>query len=294
MKTLIGEGNTPLTISKSGKLWFKHEHLNPSGSFKDRESAHVFQTLHQSSIKQVSIASSGNAAISACLYGKYFGITVHCIVSSQVPAKKIQAIESLGGKIIQISGYYKDSYEWLIKNPISNAINITSGQFPDRELGNTPITKEIYAAGLTPDYIIVPVGNGSLLAGIHAGLSPNKKIPQLIGVEVKNFAPVAEAIRLEKTSHTIQQPPHSIADAGIAAQKAYCSAQCINALKATKGYMIEIEESEILPAMHHLLAEGCVLEPSSACILPAFQRLQERENLQSKTVLALLTGSGRK
>lgn len=305
---ILGEGNTPIIRSKYiakelgiKNLWLKNEGLNPSGSFKDRESVYVFNRLKRQNVKKsVSIASSGNAAISACLYGKHFDVEVHCIVSEKIAQEKRELIQLLGGILHVIPGYYKESYEWLVQNPISNAINITSGQYYGRELGNVPLLNEIYSDGVLADIIVMPVGNGSLLSGVFKGLEKLKKegcikkYPQLIGVEVMNFAPVAEAIRQGRDSIEIKERPISIADAGMAAQKAYCSEKCIAALKATNGKIVEIEEESILPALYDLLQEGIFVEPSSACVIAALRKLNKERCLPDGNIVSILTGSGQK
>lgn len=302
-ETILGEGNTPLlkpnSISQQfgfSSLYLKNEMVNPTGSFKDRESAYVFSKLLSPwTSKKIAIASSGNAAISACAYSVHFGKTCICYISDQVPQEKIDLIILLGGETKKIPGYYKDVYEYLINNLPENTINITSGQLDSRENGNIPMVEEIYASGITPDAIIIPVGNGSLLYGIFKGLQKLmmngiiKSYPQLIGVEMFGYAPVAEAIRQGKAWVTIADPPDSIADAGIAAQKAYCSAEAIFALKETKGFMVEIHEEDLQGALKAILKEGLVAEPSSACVIAALKYLPD---FKEKMLVAILSGSG--
>ncbi|MFA5829998.1 MAG: pyridoxal-phosphate dependent enzyme [Candidatus Gracilibacteria bacterium] len=302
-ETILGEGKTPLIESRSisqqfgfSSLYLKNEMVNPTGSFKDRESAYVFSRLLSPwTSKKIAIASSGNAAISACAYSAYFGKTCLCYVSDKIPQGKIDLITLLGGQIKKIPGSYEDVYEYLIDNLPENAINITSGQLDSRENGNIPIVEEIYASGIKPEAIIIPVGNGSLLYGIFKGLQKLmmngiiKSYPQLIGVEMLGYAPVAEAIRQGKAWVAIAESPDSIADAGIAAQKAYCSAEAIFALKETKGFMVEIHEEDLQGALKAILKEGLVAEPSSACVVAALKYLPD---FKEKTLVAILSGSG--
>ena len=132
--TILGEGNTPVVklnylenIFGIQNVWSKNEFQNPSGSFKDRESAFVFSKLHKRGIKSAAIASSGNAAISACLYANYFGIKLSCYLSSNSCTKKQAILKSLGAELNLVNGYYKDVYEHLVST--SDLVNITSGQF---------------------------------------------------------------------------------------------------------------------------------------------------------------------
>ena len=69
----IGECNTPLIESKKYKnCYFKDETRNPSGCFKDRENAVLMPYLIENGISKLCVASSGNAALSASLYGRLY------------------------------------------------------------------------------------------------------------------------------------------------------------------------------------------------------------------------------
>lgn len=305
LDSVLGEGNTPLTLShfinskfKIKKLFFKNEMFNPTGSFKDRGTAHVFGTLlKDSSIKKVAIASSGNAAISACAYAQLFNIECICFVSDHISHSKSQLIQALGGDLQVVPGYYSDVYKYLVDNLPSDTLNITPGQFVGHENGNMAIVEEIYQKSKDIDYIIVPVGNGSLLYGIYKGLLLLKvrgvieQFPRIVGVEVKDNAPVAEAIRRKKDYFEVAKIPDSIGDAGIAAQCAYCSPKAISALKETDGFMVEIEESDLYWAGKDLIQEGILCEPTSASVVAALKYIPD---IAGKNVVAVITGSGLK
>lgn len=84
----LGEGGTPLVLaSKVGgnigveKTWLKCDHLNPSGSFKDRSAAVGVAWALEQGYSGVICASSGNAAGAAAAYAARAGLPVYLVVS---------------------------------------------------------------------------------------------------------------------------------------------------------------------------------------------------------------------
>lgn len=169
LDSVLGEGNTPLTVSRFirakfriKQLFFKNEIFNPTGSFKDRGMAHVFGTLLKDSpVRKVAIASSGNASISVCAYSQFFNIECTCFVSDHIPYSKSQLIQALGGNLRFVSGYYRDVYQYLADNFSSDTLNITPGQFVGHENGDMAIVEEIYEKIRVFDKNVVTVITGS-------------------------------------------------------------------------------------------------------------------------------------
>lgn len=305
-ESILGEGNTPLIKSdflkkKFGikELMFKNEMTNPTGSFKDRETSYVVsRLLPKFGCKNIAVASSGNAAISASTFALKMYLKCTCYVSNKVPIEKINFLKLLGTDIKVVKGYYKDTYEYLVDNLKEDTMNITSGQLIDRENGCISIIEEVYDKGFRPDLIVAPVGNGSLLYGLYKGLIKIKnqkiiegRLPILYGVEIIGNAPIAEAMKQGKDWVSIKKKPRSIADAGIAAQNAYCSPKTIFALRQTLGSIIEIKEEDLYWAMNDIIREGLLPEPTSVSVVSALKYVK---NLENKKVLLILTGSGQK
>src|SRR3989344_2723487 len=80
-KYTLGEGNTPiLKFNRFGKihgfnnLYVKNEMTNPTGCFKDRETAVVINLAEESGKNKLAVVSSGNAAVSAAAYSNAAGL----------------------------------------------------------------------------------------------------------------------------------------------------------------------------------------------------------------------------
>ena len=99
----LGERGTPLVLaSKVGRMfgvektWFKCDHLNPSGSFKDRSAAAGVAWALEQGYPGVICASSGNAAGASATYAARAGLPVYLVVSSRAPKSNLGAAAAHG------------------------------------------------------------------------------------------------------------------------------------------------------------------------------------------------------
>ena len=81
-------------------LWVKHEELNPTGSFKDRESAVVLAVALEKGIDSVYVASSGNAAVSTAAYAQKARLACVCYVPEKTSIEKKALITLYGAGIV--------------------------------------------------------------------------------------------------------------------------------------------------------------------------------------------------
>ncbi len=102
----LGEGGTPLVpIRLDGRrVYFKCEHLNPAGSFKDRGTAVLVSGLRAVGVEQAVEDSSGNAGASFAAYAARAGIRATVFVPDSASAIKRRQIESYGANLVRILG----------------------------------------------------------------------------------------------------------------------------------------------------------------------------------------------
>lgn len=294
----MGEGNTPLVWSERFGVWIKHEEQNPTGCFKDRESAVVVSRAIALGYKKIVVVSSGNAALSTAAYAQKVGLDCIAYVPEKTTLAKKNLIKLFGATICEIPGFYEDVYRYVVDNPIDGAWNVTSGQNPWRVEGNKSIAYEIVdQLGHSPDMVVVPAGNGGCLAGIWRGffemfeVNIIDKIPTMIGVQVEGAAPLQQAIMKKKQWVNLGDVPDSVAE-GIVAAESYCSPKAVEAIMASGGEVIVVSDREIVEAMKNLIEkESIVTEPTSAA---AFAGLKKLNYHQGSEIVVINTGSGMK
>lgn len=299
-----GEGSTDLAHLKSlgahfgmSNLYAKMEDQNPTGCFKDRESAVVMSAAIEKGIKKVNIVSSGNAALSTAAYAQKAGIECVCYVPEKTSHEKIILMELYGATVVKIPGFYEDVYRHVADmNP--EGWNVTSGQCEYRTEGDKTIAYEVWEQlGGVPDVFIVPSGNGSSLHGIWKGfkelegLGLISTLPQMISVQIEGASPIKTALAQNKDFVVLGDIEDSIAE-GIVVQESYCSPGAVAALKESGGYVIEVNDQEIVTALKSVIKlESLVPEPTTAAVYAALPKL---DLPKSAKVVCLNTGSGMK
>ncbi len=302
----LDEGNTLLKKFENLNKYFsgveifgKMENLNPTGSFKDRETVVAINVAKAQKIKKVGVISSGNAALSVACYAKKAKLKCVCFVPKKVSKRKLKLIESFGAKVVKKAGFFEDVYKNVIDNE-KNIYHLSAGQNCFRDLGSQEISFEIFekfGKDNMPDKIVVPAGNGCLLYSIYRGFevlkkdNKIKKIPQMIGVQMKNASPIKKALEKKELYCELKNIKDSIAE-GIVALESYCSPKAILALKKTKGFVVEVTDNEIKKWDKIIQKkESIFLEPTAVTVFPAVKKLKLKKG---EKVVLILTGSKKK
>jgi threonine synthase len=247
--------------------------------------------------KKLLIVSSGNAASSAAIYAAKAGLDCLCVILKKTHQIKKETLKIAGGKVKEFSGSYEDAYHFFSDHPLKGYWNITSGKNPLRIEGNKIIAFELFEELGVPDKIVVPVGNGSLLYGIWKGfdelkkLKMIKKMPQMIGVQVKGAAPLKKALETGKDYVILKNIKDSIAE-GIVAEESYCSPKAIKAVKESKGDVIVVTDKEIKQALADIITtESLQPEPTSAAVYAALPKIKIKPK---EKVVCIQTGAGQR
>ncbi|WP_324735537.1 pyridoxal-phosphate dependent enzyme [Thermococcus sp. SY098] len=269
------------------KVLFKLEYLMPSGSFKDRGTYVTIAKLKEEGIKEISIDSSGNAAISFALFGKAERIKVHVFIPEHTSRGKKRILKLLGAEVHEIKGSRMEVH-WKARE-FKDAFYISHWYNPYFLEGTKIVAYEIFEQIGDVDYALVPTGSGTLFLGLYKGFKELKdfgkaKMPKLIAVQAEGYESLCR--RSEQKSKLAE---------GIAIPEPPRKEQMLKALKETEGFCISVGDSEIDRAFNDLISMGFLVEPTSAVVFAAFKKLLERGEFEKGSkVLLPLTGSGLK
>ena len=102
----LGEGEIPIAALQieGRKVHFKCEHLNPTGSFKDRGSVILVSALKAMGVEEAVEDSSGNAGASFAAYAARAGIHARVFVPSSASGPKQAQIQAYGAEIVRVPG----------------------------------------------------------------------------------------------------------------------------------------------------------------------------------------------
>ena len=291
----LEEGGTPLIKSKVYEnLLYKCEHLNPTGSFKDRGSALEVSKAIEFGAGEVVCASTGNMGASVAAYASRGGIKATIYVPDETLGNKIKQIRAYGADIRIVKGDYTRAMN-LAKRAYERDGIYLLGDYTYRGEGEKSVGFEIMDQTY-PDYIISPIGNGTLLHGLWKGMKEMKlvglinRLPKLVGVQAKGCNTVVKAFEnnLDRIEPVL---PKTKAEA-IACGDPIDGMNALTALKESEGMGIALPDKEIASARRELAREGIFAELSGAASLAAFKRLSSE--LKDSKVLLLVTGHGLK
>lgn len=178
-------GNTPLLAihfhykGKRRTIFAKAEHLNLSGSIKDRMALHIISTAYrEGTIKKgdtIVEATSGNTGISFSAIGHAFGNPVHIFIPNWMSSERISLIESYGARVTLVSrdeGGFVGAIEMCKEFKSEHDKVFLSHQFsnhanPDAHYLTTApeIWTQLAQVGFRPDAFVAGVGTGGTIMG---------------------------------------------------------------------------------------------------------------------------------
>lgn len=295
----LGEGNTPLIPVNFQKkqLMFKCEHLNPTGSYKDRGSVALVSFLKDRNVTEVIEDSSGNAGVSLSAYTSKAGIKATIYIPESTSVIKKKQIQAYGSDLQIIHGTRTDAAEAVIKAASQGSVYASHAYMPFGLSGIATTSWEIFEElGEPPGSIICPVGHGGALLGMYYGFmalrksNRLKKMPLMCGVQTRACAPISEAFSSgEEVSPTRIKHP-TVAE-GICVGAPVRGQTLLNLCRVEGGRFYFAEEKEIMGSLKELAEEGFFVEPTSAVVWPVLKR---HIHDFPEPIVIILTGSGLK
>lgn len=306
----LGEGNTPIIRSKlhGSSLVYKLDHLNPTGSFKDRGVSVSVSVARQMGARGIVVSSSGNASSATAAYAARAGLPcIVCIPSHTSPSKVAQA-RAHGAELLLIDGNFSNSYRKAREIARESGYVNTTSTFlnPYNLEGDKMVAYELLEQlGRVPEAILVPTGSGPLVAGVMKGFEELRRqgktdsLPKMVAVQVESCAPIVEAFdRGEKEvrawTRKIRTAAQGISDPliGYAGDGTYT----LDIVRRSGGWAIALNEDEVAESVSLLATrEGFYLEPTGAVGLGAYMKLRASGRLAADALtVCMLTGHGLK
>ena len=285
-------------------LWIKDDTRNPSGSTKDRASALVVAKAIEYGRDTVAAASTGNAATALAATAAAAGIRAVLFVPASAPEAKLIQMLAYGAEVVRINGTYDEAFElcmqacqrfgWYNRNTALNPFTIE---------GKKTAALEIAAsmAPESPDAVVVPVGDGVILAGLAKGFADLHKggliakLPRLIAVQPEGSAAIVTALNTDQRDVQTVVNATSVADS-LVVETPRNARLCLRQIRASGGGAIAVGDHDIVAAIAELAATtGIFAEPAAAASLAGL-RTSLKEGLVDATerIVLLVTGNGLK
>ena len=301
----LGEGGTPLLdVEWQGRpVLFKMESICPTGSFKDRGASTLVTALRGIGIRRVVEDSSGNAGASLAAYTARAGIECELCVPHTVTGPKLAQMDFHGAEVIEIKGRreYASLAAWAAS--AHGALYASHVFNPFFLAGIETLAYELWEQlhRRAPESVVLPVGNGILLLGLHQGFERLRNAglierrPRLIAVQAQACQPIYEAFHGGREN--VEPATLALtAASGIAICKPARGGQILAAIRASGGTVLSVSEQEIRDTRNKLARRGFYVEDTSAVAVAALAQLPPGSAGAGdpEQIVVVLTGHGLK
>ena len=295
----LGEGDTPLVWAEvlGRRIAFKCEFINPSGSFKDRGSAVLAAWLKSRGVTKAVEDSSGNAGASFAAYAARAGIKARIFVPDSASGPKRKQIEAYGAELVPIPGSRSDVADAIRQVADSGSVYASHAYLPFNLPGYASAAYEIYEQiGKMPGAVVVPAGQGGLLLGLSRGFEAlckfhkQNSIPKMIGVQARACAPLYALFAAGGQEPNQVTEIETLAE-GVRVRNPLRGDDVVAAVLTSHGFMLVVDENDILPARDALARLGFYVEPTSAIAWAALIQVVEK---LPDPIVVILSGSGLK
>ena len=178
-------GNTPLLAvrlafrGEERLIYAKAEHINMTGSIKDRMAFHILKQAYQEGRIQpgdvIAEATSGNTGISFAAIGRALGHQVVIFMPDWMSEERVSLIKSLGAKIVPVRsdeggflGSIRMTEELAQQKPhvflpaqFANAANVEAHE----KTTGPEIWWQLFFHSIKPDAFVAGVGTGGTIMG---------------------------------------------------------------------------------------------------------------------------------
>lgn len=256
--------NTPVVHHDDLDAWLgahvscKVESLGPLRSFKGRGGDWFMK--QRTSRAPVCAASAGNFGQALAYATREAGVSCTMFASVHASPLKLARMRALGASVIQQGDDFDAAKDAARAFAYANDIEfVEDGQALAITEGAGSIAVEL-ANAVTLDTLLVPLGNGALLAGVATWMKAVSPATRIVGVVAAGAPGMMRALTGVQVDHST--PVNTIAD-GIAVRVPVPAA--VDDLRGLADDFISVEETAILSAMRGLVAHiGLVVEPAGA------------------------------
>lgn len=303
----LGEGNTNLMRSESlahviglKRLYVKDETTNPSGAFLDRGTTVEVSRAKALGFRGAACGWSGNLASSLAAYCARGGLHSKAHLPGQIDLGKLYQTVAYGAEIIPCASR-DEAYSRLLEQQREFYPVTAHSPFFLEGIKTSGIEVVDQMDWSPPDWIVVPMGNGTHLSMIRKGMKSLEALgvigsasTRLVGVQVEGCSPIADMLRPGAGARRKSVECTFARD--IAIESPGMAEEAVEAIRSSRGDAVVVSEREILEAVKSLARnEGIFAEPASASTIAALRHLLDSKTIaRSDSVVCMITGIGLK
>ena len=298
-KISMGEGRTPLIrlypyedLYEHPGIYIKDERQGPTNSFKDRQAMFAVTAIQRHGVREVAMASAGNAGVAYAAYCARVHIKLWLFYSSSVPAEKMREAALYGAEVIKVSGSYDEAKKVASTFAKRRGIHLERGAkfIPSKESMKTIAFEIAEQLGLqrhpdgsqkwvAPDWYIQAVSGGIGPLGVWKGFKELHlmglidKMPRLGIVQVEGCAPMVQAFKAGKATAD-PVVPNTLITVLATGDPGLSYVQLREAVNSNGGTMISVSDGDTFKSMRNLARRGGFsVEPAAAVAFAGMEHM---------------------
>jgi threonine dehydratase len=266
-------------------LYFKCEHLQPSGAFKFRGACNAVWSLSDAeAARGVITHSSGNHGLALALAAATRGIDAHIVVPEGAVHTKVAAIKAAGATLYRCAPTQAGREAAAARVAAETGATLVHPYAdPHVMAGQGTVALELLHQVDALDALITPVGGGGLASG--CAVMAHALAPELALYAAEPTGADDAAQSLARGERVTSVIPDTLCD-GV---RATLGAPNFAILRQHRVEVLTVDDSDTLAAMRliwrHLKQ---TVEPSSATVLAALRR--HRQRFAGQRIGVVLTG----
>lgn len=287
------------------RLFVKYEGSGVTGTQKDRISKYHVMRARELGYDTVSLGSCGNYGASLAYFAGEYGIRSIIGVPSFYTGERLGEIRSYGGQILDLPMKYEGVVEYMRQKAADENWYDSNPGNSNSELdfqGYAVIASEILEQlGRSPEFIAVPVGNGTTLTGIYRGFKLLREagltdsVPRVIAASTEGGNPVVRSWR--KGTRKIEDlGPNEVKETSVneplVSYISYDGQAALDSIYESNGYAFEVPDTEMMRYSQLLMDHEHVdALPASSSAVVAANRVAKTLNRKIDCVV-VITGKG--
>jgi len=295
------EGFTPLVEVRLNDypVLIKQDHLFPSASYKDRGASVLISKVKELGIKTVVEDSSGNAGCAVAAYCARAKISCEIFVPQDTAAGKLAQIMLYSAALQKIPGSREDTAQAVLA-AAKNKYYASHSWNPFFFHGTKTFAYEVceQLGWKSPDTLIVPAGNGTLVLGAHIGFTELRsagiidKTPKIIAVQAERCAPLYRAFHEDLEEIPPVEKTDTLAE-GIAIADPIRGLQILEAVRKSGGSFLTVSDEQVMDSLKELGRKGFCIEPTAAATTAGIGKYLESMH-SDEVIVSVFTGHGLK
>ncbi|KES22270.1 MULTISPECIES: threonine ammonia-lyase, biosynthetic [Pseudomonas] len=272
------------------QVLLKREDLQPVFSFKIRGAYNKLAQLSTAERSRgVIAASAGNHAQGLALAAKELGVSATIVMPRTTPELKVQGVLSRGGKVLLHGDAFPEALAHALQlAEVHGYTFVPPYDDPDVIAGQGTVAMEIlrqHPGRL--DAIFVPVGGGSLVAGIAAYVKYLRPEVKVIGVEPDDSNCLQAALA---AGERVVLPQVGLFADGVAV--AQIGAHNFEVCRHYVDEVITVSSDEICAAIKDIYDDTrSITEPAGALAVAGIKKYVERDDAAGQTLVAIDSGA---